>query len=242
MGSDRGVSVDVRVVAATNRDLQIVVREGKFREDLFYRLNVLPMTLPPLRDRGSDVALLVHHFLALHAELRGKSAVNVEDAALTALQRYRWPGNVREVENLVERLIVLNESGVIAVGDLPEYIVQNSVPQPTQQPQVALPPTGLDLDGFLESIENGFIHQALQRSRGNKTMAAGLLNLNRTTFIERLRKKGLLHSSRQNGATAGAVAPVTEETPSLTPADAGYWDASGFSLPIPGKLGNAHAE
>jgi len=154
------------------------------------------------------------------------------------MEKYRWPGNVREVENLVERLIVLNENGKISVGDLPDYVVQNSVPQFPQQTQVALPATGLDLDGFLENIENGFIQQALQRSRGNKTMAAGLLNLNRTTFIERLRKKGLLQT-RHNSATAEA-ATLPEQSLPAAPADAGFWNASDFTLPQPGKIGNVY--
>ena len=118
--------------------------------------------------------------------------------------------------------------------------MQNSAPQSAQQTQVALPATGLDLDGFLENIENGFIQQALQRSRGNKTMAAGLLNLNRTTFIERLRKKGLLHPSRPSATVGDAVAQVTEEKISLTPADAGFWNDNRFTLPNPGKFGNIY--
>jgi transcriptional regulator with PAS, ATPase and Fis domain len=240
VGSDRAVQVDVRVVAATNRELHVAVREGKFREDLFYRLNVLPLHLPALRDRDGDIRLLVEHFLALHGLLKAKAAIGVEAPAMAVLEKYRWPGNVREVENLVERLIVLNESGVIGIDDLPDYVVQNSAPENAQQSQVALPANGLDLDGFLENIENGFIQQALQRSRGNKTLAASLLNLNRTTFIERLRKKGLLQTSRQPAPVAEAVAAVTEENFSLTPSDAAYWNGNGISLPNPGKLGNVY--
>lgn len=240
VGSDRAVQVDVRVVAATNRDLHIAVREGKFREDLFYRLNVLPLALPALREREGDIRLLTNHFLALHGQLRGKAAIRVEDAAMTALEQYRWPGNVREVENLVERLIVLNENGVIGISDLPDYIVQNSAEISMQQPQVTLPAAGLDLDGFLENIENGFIHQALQRSRGNKTMAAGLLNLNRTTFIERLRKKGLLTTAKQPAPAVENVAAVTEENFSLTPGDSGFWSGNGIALPNSSKLSNVY--
>ena len=107
------MQVDVRVVAATNRDLRVAVRERKFREDLFYRLNVLPLELPPLRERDADIALLIGHFLSLHARRRGKAAIQVDGDAMAIMGRYSWPGNVREVENLVERLVVLNEDGIV---------------------------------------------------------------------------------------------------------------------------------
>jgi transcriptional regulator with PAS, ATPase and Fis domain len=197
VGSDHPVQVDVRVVAATHRDLRAEVREGKFREDLFYRLNVLPLELPALRAREGDTALLIRHFLRLHGRRKGKATLEIDPPAMTLLERYDWPGNVREVENLVERLVVLNEDGIIRAGDLPDYVANNSVPQHQKTAEVSLPHQGVDLDGFLERIENGFIQQALERSRGNKTMAAELLNLNRTTFIERLRKKGMLQLARR---------------------------------------------
>ena len=203
VGSDHTVQVDVRVVAATNRDLQVAVREGKFREDLFYRLNVLPLELPSLRAREGDTALLIRHFLKLHGRRKGKPILEVDPAAMALLERYDWPGNVREVENLVERLVVLNEDGVIRAGDLPDYVATNSVPHHQKTAEVSLPHQGVDLDGFLERIENGFIRQALQRSRGNKTLAAELLKLNRTTFIERLRKKGMLQIARRAIAADG---------------------------------------
>src|ERR1044071_5623386 len=113
VGSDRAVHVDVRVIAATNRELHLAAREGRFREDLYYRLNVLPLELPPLREREGDIRLLVRHFLELHGCRKGKVRTEMDDAALAIIQRYRWPGNVREVENLVERLVVMDEDGVI---------------------------------------------------------------------------------------------------------------------------------
>jgi transcriptional regulator with PAS, ATPase and Fis domain len=233
VGSDRGVQVDVRVVAATNRDLQVAVREGRFREDLFYRLNVLPVHLPPLRERESDVALLVKHFLALHGARKGKRVVRIDPGALAVLEEYRWPGNVREVENLIERLIVLNEDGTIGVEELPDYVRQREVADhPANE---ALPASGMDLDRYLEKIENGFICQALERARGNKTLAAGMLKLNRTTFIERLRKKGLLTTARQNTNTA--VVNTTDSSESSIENDPGFWSASEFSLPRNGKYG-----
>jgi transcriptional regulator with PAS, ATPase and Fis domain len=230
VGSDRAVQVDVRVVAATNRDLHVAAREGKFREDLFYRLNVLPVHLPSLREREGDIPLLVKHFLALHGLRKAKRVARIEPEAMAVLEAYRWPGNVREVENLVERLIVLNEDGVIRVTELPDYVVQRSSEQATN---MALPASGMDLDRYLEKIENGFICQALERARGNKTLAAGMLNLNRTTFIERLRKKGLLTTARQN--TNSAVVNVTDARRPGPESETGFWSPNGFSLPRTGK-------
>jgi len=239
VGSDRAVQVDVRVVAATNRDLHIAVREGKFREDLFYRLNVLPLHLPSLREREGDIPLLVHYFLEMHGRRKGKSLTQVDEQAMAVVEQYRWPGNVREVENLVERLIVLNEDGIIRVGDLPDYIVHNTVPSQPTTANVSLPATGVDLDGFLENIENGFIQQALQRSRGNKTLAAALLKLNRTTFIERLRKKGLLNSARQNSLPLGSTAPLTGANLSLAEAGSSFWSPNELTDPDSGELNSA---
>jgi len=216
VGSDHSVPVDVRVIAATHRDLRVAVREGKFREDLFYRLNVLPLELPSLREREGDIPLLIHYFLHLHMRLKGKGALSIEPPALEVLERYGWPGNVREVENLIERLVVLNDDGVIRVSDLPDYIVHHAAPTPPRTAAISLPAEGVDLDGILEKIENSFIEQALQRARGNKTMAAELLKLNRTTLIERLRKKGMLEPRRPNGAGASPVGNMTELNGSLT--------------------------
>jgi transcriptional regulator with PAS, ATPase and Fis domain len=216
VGSDHAVQVDVRVVAATHRDLRLAVREGRFREDLFYRLNVLPLELPSLREREGDISLLIGYFLDVQGRRKNKKILQVESAAMSALQRYSWPGNVRELENLVERLVVLNDDGVIRPSDLPDYILANGVPQHQQTTQVALPSEGVDLDGVLEKIENGFIERALERARGNKTMAAELLRLNRTTFIERLRKKGMLQPARPAGRRSETVEKLAEANISLT--------------------------
>jgi transcriptional regulator with PAS, ATPase and Fis domain len=216
VGSDHAVQVDVRVVAATNRDLRLAMHEGKFREDLFYRLNVLPLDLPSLRERDGDIPLLIRYFFHRHGARKGKMALQIESAAMAALEQYGWPGNVREVENLVERLVVLDDDGIIHVNDLPDYVIHNSAPQHQRATQVGLPTEGLDLDGMLERIENGFIEQALLRARGNKTMAAELLRLNRTTLIERLRKKGMLQSARNAPVRPGHVEKMTEENHSLT--------------------------
>jgi transcriptional regulator with PAS, ATPase and Fis domain len=219
------VQVDVRVVAATNRDLHVAVREGRFREDLFYRLNVLPVHLPPLREREGDIPLLVHHFLSLHGDRKAKEAPRMDPEAIVVLENYRWPGNVREVENLVERLVVLNEDGLIRISELPDYVVQNGASEQSPGTTASLPASGMDLDRYLEKIENGFICQALERARGNKTLAAGMLNLNRTTFIERLRKKGLLTSARQSSAGIGDAQYRETENANR------FWTPNGFSLP-----------
>jgi transcriptional regulator with PAS, ATPase and Fis domain len=193
IGSDKAVRVDVRVVAATNRDLRLATKEGRFREDLFYRLNVLPVELPPLRERPEDIALLTAYFLQRHSRKKGRAVEKVEKEALALLEGYSWPGNVRELENLLERLVILNEDGVIRVRDLPDYVCQSFAGQKDNAlfPAIHLPPEGVDLDRLLQEIENTLILQALSRTRGNKTLAAELLCLNRTTLVERLRKRGL---------------------------------------------------
>jgi transcriptional regulator with PAS, ATPase and Fis domain len=228
VGSDHSMQVDVRVLAATNRDLRVAVREGRFREDLFYRLNVLPLELPSLREREGDIPVLIHYFLHLHGQRKGKRLLQLESPAMAALEGYSWPGNVREVENLVERLVVLNDDGVIRTSDLPDYVINNSVPQHHKHTEIALPTEGVDLDGVLEKIENGFIEQALQRTRGNKTMAAELLRLNRTTFIERLRKKGLLQSAKTALTRQEAVGKMTDANTSLTRPVFYRWDSDAL--------------
>ena len=200
VGSDKSVRVDVRVIAATNRDLQIAVKEGRFRGDLFYRLHVLPITLPPLRERHADIPLLIAHFLRLHSRKKDRTVEKIEKDALSYLERYGWPGNVRELENLVERLVVLNDDGVIRTSDLPDYVrdyCDSNRQENSFLPPLSLPMEGLDLDGLLQELENEFILQALSRTRGNKTLAADLLRLNRTTLIERMRKRKLEAPPRQ---------------------------------------------
>jgi len=230
VGSDHSVQVDVRVVTATHRDLRLAVRDGRFREDLFYRLNVLPLELPSLRERDGDIPLLLRYFLQEQGQRKNRNITQVENAAMTALERYSWPGNVRELENLVERLVVLNDDGVIRPHDLPDYILNNAVPQHQQTTPLALPSEGVDLDGVLEKIENGFIERALERARGNKTMAAELLRLNRTTFIERLRKKGMLQPARGAVMRPDAVGKMAESSISLTPPRLPAWN---LTVPAP---------
>jgi transcriptional regulator with PAS, ATPase and Fis domain len=221
VGSDRSFQADVRVVAATNRDLARAVKEKRFREDLFYRLNVLPIPLPPLRDRREDIRLLIAHFLDVHAAKKGKVVERIEAPALAALESHAWPGNVRELENVIQRIVVLNEDGVIRLGDVLDYVTGRN-PGGDEEPCLAaltLPPEGLDLDACLREIENRLIVQALSRARGNKTAAAELLQINRTTLIERLRKRDLGPSARNSGEPFSAglvVRNVTATDRSLT--------------------------
>ncbi len=178
LGSDKAHPIDVRVIAATNRDARAMVDQGKFRADLYYRLNVVPLHLPPLRERREDVAPLAAHFLRKRG-LRRFTAV-----ALAALERYAWPGNVRELENLVERLAVLHPSGDLDLADLPAEF--KTAAGETARP---LPPgEGIDLYAVLGEIEDRLIHEALDRAQGNKNQAALALGLNRTTLVEKLKR------------------------------------------------------
>ncbi len=221
VGSDKAVRVDVRVVAATNRDLLTAVKERRFREDLFYRHNVLPLHLPPLRERNGDILALVGYFLRVHSRKRGVPTVRIEAEALARLERYRWPGNVRELENLIERLVILNEGGVIRLRDLPDYIYEADAPLTEEHfslRDLRLPQEGVDLNGFIQTIEDQLILQALARTGGNKTLAAELLRLNRTTLIERMRKKGLGSQVQPCSSMSSwaAVRKVTSPEYSLT--------------------------
>ncbi len=181
VGGSEPVPVDVRVVAATNLDLEREVREGRFREDLFYRLNVIPIELPPLRERRTDIPLLVEHFLAKHGE-PGRARV-IAPEALEALVAYSWPGNVRELESAVERTLLLADGDVIRLDDLPAAARIRGGAAAGRFP-VEIPDEGLDLDG----LERSLIVRALEKSGGNVTRAARLLGLSRRTLQYRLEK------------------------------------------------------
>jgi DNA-binding NtrC family response regulator len=185
VGSSEPIPVDVRVVAATHRDLERMVRTGTFREDLLYRLSVVPIVVPPLRARHGDVAALVTHFVEAAAERRGRR-VSFSDEASDVLQRYSWPGNVRELENLIERLAIMSPTDEIGAEQLPEKMRTEVSRSRAEQ----LPVDGMDLQGALGSIEDALIDEALTRTNGNRTDAAQLLGLNRTTLVEKLRRRG----------------------------------------------------
>jgi len=201
--------VDVRIVAATNRDLENEVSQGRFREDLYYRLNVIPLHLPPLRERNGDVLLLAEHFLERFCERKNRPCLGLSPDVRKILMAYSWPGNVRELENFMERLSILVDGDEVhpielpakildAVGDiaaLPMPVQPPSSPQPLQR-QGFVWPTLADLDDnamnlkeFLDAIEDKLIEEALGRSDGVKNQAAELLGIKRTTLIEKLKKK-----------------------------------------------------
>jgi transcriptional regulator with PAS, ATPase and Fis domain len=187
VGGVEEVSVDVRVVAATNRDIEKAIEEKQFRADLMYRLNVFPIYLPPLRERGDDVILIAQHFLGQYAREFKKPVQAISDGALRKVREYAWPGNVRELRNTIERAMLLCTSSEIQAED----IVLGRMGQPAEGDGVtglSLPPGGIDF----EQLEQQLLKQALARSGGNQTKAAKLLHLSRDTFRYRLEKHGLL--------------------------------------------------
>ncbi|HBZ70298.1 MAG TPA: DNA-binding response regulator [Deltaproteobacteria bacterium] len=188
VGSSKTVRVNVRVIAATNQNLEQAIRERRFREDLFYRLNVIPIEMPPLRERSDDVPLLIHHFLERVNHGKAK-AVGITAQAVDQLCAYDWPGNVRELENLMERLAILRGEGQISVEDLPRSI-RDRVSEPSfAAPRV--PASGLPFNEVVDRFEADLIRQALEHTHWNKNRAAQLLGLNRTTLLEKMKKKGL---------------------------------------------------
>jgi len=185
VGESKTRSVDTRVVAASNQDLEALVKEGKFRSDLYFRLNVVPIVLPALRERAEDVPQLAAHFLA-SANRRCHKEVTLSDAALVAMQLYPWPGNVRELENLIERLIILNRTGVVGLDDLPPAMRSSSADMAAEA--VAGGGETIDLVGTLARIEAALIDRAMRAADGNKTHAAELLGLSRTTLLDKLKR------------------------------------------------------
>ncbi|MEN3340086.1 MAG: hypothetical protein V7647_3762 [Acidobacteriota bacterium] len=187
VGDSHTVKIDVRVIAATHSDLTRMVAEGTFREDLFYRLNVIPVQLPALRERREDVPLLVQHFLQKLATEAGRGHITVSQDALRRLMAYHWPGNVRQLENIVERALAFNHGrSQLDVQDLPVEI--QSGPAPVDSSEVWFPDDGLDFERYIEGIELSLIRRSLERTQGNKRQAAKLLNLKRTTLIEKLKR------------------------------------------------------
>jgi DNA-binding NtrC family response regulator len=186
VGDNQTIKVDVRVIAATNSDLAKMVAAGAFREDLYYRLNVIPIELPALRERRDDIPLLAKHFLEKFAPGQG---MHMAQNAMRALMAYQWPGNVRQLENAVERAVALSSGRQeIAVADLPPEI--QATPQAAATPFVEFPEEGLDLPGYLSSIERDLIRRALDRTGGNRNKAADLLRIKRTTLVEKLKRIG----------------------------------------------------
>lgn len=203
VGATTTTKEDVRIVAATNRDLEEEVAQGRFREDLFYRLNVIPIHLPPLREREGDILLLVDHFLRTFCEQKQRTLLRLTRQARDMLLAYPWPGNVRELENFMERISILCDNDEVEITDLPEKVLRVVGLQP---PAAAPPPArnGFswprleDLRGrnqglkeFMDEIEERLLHEALESSNGVKNQAAELLGIKRTTLIEKLKKRNI---------------------------------------------------
>jgi DNA-binding NtrC family response regulator len=187
VGGVKSIKVDVRIIAATNINLDKAVEEGRFREDLYYRLNVIPIVIPPLRERIEDIPLLMDHFLSNFSRSKKRKTEGFSPESINRVLEYAWPGNIRELENLIERVIILKGEGVITPQDLPDKVV-NSVRR-NSSVFLALPDSGINLKDVIEEFENNLILQAMQKAQGVKNKAAQLLSLNRTTLVEKLRKK-----------------------------------------------------
>ncbi|HLG55723.1 MAG TPA: sigma-54 dependent transcriptional regulator [Vicinamibacterales bacterium] len=186
VGDSQTIKVDVRVIAATNSELVKMVAEGTFREDLYYRLHVIPIQLPPLRDRRDDIPVLAKHFLEKFAP---GIPMQVSQGAMRGLMAYQWPGNVRQLENAIERAVALSAGRhEIEVADLPAEV--QVTPQVTAAPFVDFPDNGLDLPAYLATIERDLIQRSLDRTGGNRNKAAELLRIKRTTLVEKLKRLG----------------------------------------------------
>jgi two-component system response regulator PilR (NtrC family) len=192
VGGAADIDVDCRVIAATNRRLEEEVEKGRFREDLFFRLNVIQIRLPPLRERRADIPLLIEAFISKFAEQQQSTVRNISDGALRALTAWHWPGNVRELENVIERGITLASGNVIEAKTLPANILGTPSTLPTSTAVMEdLPADGLDLEAVLEAYERRMLEKALARTGGKKKKAAELLRLSFRSFRYRLAKLGL---------------------------------------------------
>lgn len=202
VGSMRPIEIDARIIAATNVDLEKAVVDRRFREDLYYRLNVIPIVMPPLRERRGDIPLLINHFLSVYNEEKKCDVIMRSEEVMGVLMAYDWPGNVRELENLVQRMVVLKHAGEIEVKDLPQkFFVSKAGAAVFAAQAVAqgiddflnfeLPQDGVDLKALVNSFEDHLLRQALQRTNGNKNKASELLRMNRTTLVEKIKKKQL---------------------------------------------------
>ena len=191
VGGNRTVQVDVRIVAAANQDLESLVEEKRFRQDLFYRLNVIPIVIPPLRERRSDIPLLIDHFLTRFNQTKHTGIAGIDPEALRLLTAYDWPGNIRELENMIERLVVLKKQGTLVAEDLPEKISRKPAAPDLKEQFIRFSEGGINLSREVEEYENHLIIEALRKANGVTTRAAQLLHLNRTTLVEKLKRKGV---------------------------------------------------
>jgi len=184
VGGTEEVAVDVRIISATNRDLSEMVAEDQFREDLFYRISVIPLELPALRQRRDDIPLLADHFLARLNSSMGKKIDRISDEALKKLEMYDWPGNVRELENAMERSFILETSNELSAQHLPESVATN----PRMRGVTDFPEEGFDLEAYVENLQKGFLEEALRRSDGIQVKAAELLRMTYRSFRHYMQK------------------------------------------------------
>ncbi len=209
VGGTQSIKIDVRIIAATHKNLDKAIEEGSFREDLFYRLNVIPIFLPPLRERKSDISLLANHFLQTINQSKNKSIKGIDDRTMEILVNYPWPGNIRELANFIERMVVLSGGPTLTPADLPAKVLdgvpeEKWAPLPDQTPSetpaefirqnnrrsfmAGLPAEGINLKKTVEEFEKELILEALAKTNWVKNKAAVLLGLNRTTLVEKIKK------------------------------------------------------
>ncbi len=192
VGGSDSISVNVRIITATHRDLEKAVKEGNFREDLYYRLNVIPLRVPSLHDRIEDISLLISYFLNKFVSADGRNRIRFASETIDLLKAHDWPGNVRELENLIERMVILRGGSVVRPSDLPsKFLDKKTVKEMSfiSKNFLQLPDDGIDLKNFLIDLEDSLITQALKKTQNNKNQASKLLKMNRTTLIEKLKKK-----------------------------------------------------
>jgi transcriptional regulator with PAS, ATPase and Fis domain len=199
IGATGPTKIDIRIIAATHRSLEAMVEDRTFREDLYYRLSVLPIEIPPLRERTSDILEMVQYFFDKGKQKHSRPNLRLPPELLPAFTAYRWPGNIRQLENLVERLILLSDGNEVTMSDLPQPLRACAVDD--ELVRIELPPGGLDLD----AVEKEVLAKALLKFEGNQTRAAAYLNISRKTFLHRLAKFGIVKRSAAVGGTAGEV-------------------------------------
>ncbi len=196
VGGRKTIKVDIRVLAATNQDLTKAIKEKKFREDLYYRLNVIPIDMPPLRERKEDIPVFIKHFMKTMSKKKNKEVTTISPDAMRLFEEYEWPGNVREMENVIERIVVLKEKGTVTEKDLPDNIKKATVLLSRKRVKgfdyrVYISPDGVDFNSVVDKFETDLIINALDMVHGVKKNAAKFLKLNRTTLIEKMKRKGL---------------------------------------------------
>jgi len=213
LGGMETIKVDVRIIAATNLDLRKMMEEGRFREDLFYRLHVISIQLPPLRDRKDDIPLLTQHFLNKYGEDNRKPALELAPEALDLIGAYDWPGNVRELENVIERAVVLTSAQKIGADLIPEHVRKPSTPQ--LPPQFVVPPEGISFKDVITDFEKRLIESTLEAAGGVQKRAAELLHIKPTTLNEMIKRYDIRPRRKRLGQTSGEPGDDENDGPPL---------------------------